>query len=187
MRACCIHNRDAGRFFGWFAKRYRKRFAREGLESSQKQLMKGLMSSGLNEATLLDIGCGTGYLHQRLLRLAPRRLSVSTCPQMLVEPGRKRASKASPSNRLSGGDFVELADVLARADIVILDKAICCYPDADALVQRSARLAGRVYAFTIPRDRWTVRLALFVGRAFWRSFAVASARMSTTRQQSTAR
>jgi magnesium-protoporphyrin O-methyltransferase len=56
--------------------------------------------------------------------------------------------------------------MLAPADIVILDKVICCYPDAEALVQRSARMAGRVYAFTIPRDRWTLRLALFAARVF---------------------
>jgi hypothetical protein len=52
MNTCCVHNRDTGRFFGWFAKRYRKRFARKGLEPSQKHLMKGLTRSGVNGATL---------------------------------------------------------------------------------------------------------------------------------------
>jgi magnesium-protoporphyrin O-methyltransferase len=54
--------------------------------------------------------------------------------------------------------------VLAPADIVILDKVICCYPDAEALVEGSARMARRVYAFTIPRDRWIVVSALLVSR-----------------------
>jgi hypothetical protein len=40
MTSCCVHNRDAGRFFGWFARRYRKRFARKGFEP-QKQLVEG--------------------------------------------------------------------------------------------------------------------------------------------------
>jgi hypothetical protein len=46
MNTCCVHNRDAGRFFGWFAERYRKRFARKGLERSQKHLIEGLTRSG---------------------------------------------------------------------------------------------------------------------------------------------
>ena len=168
MGTCCVHNRDTGRFFGWFAGRYRKRFARKGLEPSQKQLMEGLMSSGLNDARLLDIGCGTGYLHQRLLQAgAGRAVGVDLSTKMLEE-ARAQAREQGLAERTDyrEGDFVELADVLARADTVILDKVICCYPDANALVQRSARLAGRVYAFTIPRDRWTVRLALFAGRVF---------------------
>ena len=168
MGTCCLHNRDTGRFFGWFAGRYRKRFARKGLEPSQRQLMKGLMSSGFSDASLLDIGCGTGYLHQRLLQAgAERAVGVDLSAEMLEE-ARAQAQEQGLAERTDyrEGDFVELADILAPADIVILDKVICCYPNANALVQRSARMAGRVYAFTIPRDRWTVRFALFVGRVF---------------------
>jgi magnesium-protoporphyrin O-methyltransferase len=166
MGTCCVHNRDAGRFFGWFAKRYRKRFARKGLEPSQKHLMKGLTSSGFSGATLLDIGCGVGYLHQQLLQAgAGSAVGVDLSAKMLEE-ARAQAREQGLAERTDyrEGDFVELAEALAPADIVILDKVICCYPDADALVRSSARMARRVYAFTIPRDRWTVRFALSAGR-----------------------
>ena len=166
MRTCCAQNRDTGRFFGWLAKRYRKRFAHKGLEPSQKQLLKGLAGSGFSGATLLDIGCGIGYLHQRLLLAgAASAVGVDLSAKMLEE-ARAQAREQALAERTDyrEGDFVELADDLAPADIVILDKVICCYPDADALVRKSARMAGRVYAFTIPRDRWTVRVALWLGR-----------------------
>jgi magnesium-protoporphyrin O-methyltransferase len=165
MGTCCVHNRDAGRFFGWFAKRYRKRFARKGLEPSQKLLMKGLTSSGFSGSKLLDIGCGVGYLHQRLLQAgAASAVGVDLSAKMLEE-ARAQAREQGLAERTDyrEGDFVELAAALAPADIVILDKVICCYPDADALVRSSARMARRVYAFTIPRDRWSVRLALSAG------------------------
>ena len=166
MGSCCVHNRDAGRFFGWFAKLYRRRFARKGLEPSQTQLMQGLLASGINHASLLDIGCGTGYLHQRLLQAgAANATGVDLSAAMLGE-ARAQAREEGLAGRTDyrEGDFVELADALAPADIVILDKVICCYPDADALVHTSARKAKRVYAFTIPRDRWTVRFGLAAGR-----------------------
>ena len=166
MSTCCVPNRDIGRFFDWFAKRCRKRFARKGLEPSQKHLMKGLTRSGFNGATLLDIGCGIGYLHQRLLQAgASSAVGVDLSAKMLEE-ARAQALEQGLTERTDyrEGDFVELARALAPADIVILDKVICCYPDAQALVQRSARMTGRVYAFTIPRDRWIVISALLVIR-----------------------
>jgi len=166
MSTCCVQNRDTGRFFSWFAAGYRKRFARKGLEASQKQLMDGLMGSGLTHASLLEIGCGTGYLHQQLLRAgAATAVGVDLSTKMLEE-ARAQAREQGLADRTDyrEGDFVELADALTPADVVILDKVICCYPDADALVQRSAQMARRLYAFTIPRDRWGVRFALFAGR-----------------------
>jgi len=168
VSSCCVHNRDAGRFFGWFARRCSRRFARKGLEPSQKQLMDGLMSSGFRGASVLDIGCGTGYLHQRLLQTgAASAVGVDLSAKMLIE-ARARAQQHGLAERTDyrEGDFVELANALRPADIVILDKVICCYPDAETLVQSSARMARRVYAFTVPRDRRSVRLAMFAGRVF---------------------
>ena len=168
MSTCCAHNRDAGRLFGWFATRYRKRFARKGLEPSQTHLMNGLTSRGLSGAHLLDIGCGTGYLHQRLLHAgAASAIGIDLSAKMLAE-ARAEARRQGLAERTDyrEGDFVELSEALPAADIVILDKVICCYPDANALVRTSARLARRLYAFTIPRDRWTMRVGLFVGRVF---------------------
>jgi len=166
VTSCCVHNRDANRFFGWFARRYRRRFARKGLEPSQKQLVEGLERSGFAGATLLDIGCGVGYLHQYLLRAgAASATGIDLSTKMLDEARAEvREQGLAPRTDYREGDFVELAETIAPADIVILDKVICCYPDADALVHRSAVKAARVYAFTIPRDRWTVRFALWFGR-----------------------
>jgi magnesium-protoporphyrin O-methyltransferase len=166
MSTCCVHNRDTARFFGWFAKRCRKRFARKGLEASQQQLVEGLTRSGFNGATVLEVGCGIGYLHQRLLQAgASSAVGVDLSAKMLEE-ARAQAREQGLAERTGyrEGDFIELVDVLAPAEIVILDKVICCYSDADALVQGSARMAGRVYAFTIPRERWSVVFALLVSR-----------------------
>jgi len=39
---------------------------------------------------------------------------------------------------------------LAKHDIVVLDKVMCCYPQADALIENSLRAAGSTYAFVVP-------------------------------------
>ena len=61
------------------------------------------------------------------------------------------------------GDFVECSVDVAPADIVTLDKVICCYPDMPALVSASAGKAKKLYGIVVPKDRWWVRAAAKVG------------------------
>ena len=58
------------------------------------------------------------------------------------------------------GDFVALAPAIGEADVVTLDRVVCCYPDADALVSASTAKAKRLYGLVLPRDRWYVRWAV---------------------------
>ncbi len=44
------------------------------------------------------------------------------------------------------GDFVEVAGSIQPADIVTLDRVICCYPDVERLVGLSSQRATRLAA-----------------------------------------
>ncbi|MDX1486911.1 MAG: class I SAM-dependent methyltransferase [Acidiferrobacterales bacterium] len=141
------------------ARRERRRYERRGLERSQRALLTGIEQADLAGASLLEIGCGVGYLHQRLLKAgAARAVGVDLSARMLEEAraGAKACGLVERTDYLEG-DFLQIGGTLADADIVILDKVICCYPDARGLVERSLGKARRVYAFTIPRDRAFVR------------------------------
>ena len=56
-----------------------------------------------------------------------------------VDAARTEAERQGHANRMSlyQGDFVMLASDIATADIVTLDRVICCYPDMPALVDSS--------------------------------------------------
>lgn len=162
--SCCVHSQDAGRFFSRMARRERRRYERRGLERSQRALLAGIEQADLAGASVLEIGCGVGYLHQRLLEAgAARAVGVDLSPRMLEE-ARAGAEVCGLSERTDyrEGDFLEIGETLEDADIVILDKVICCYPDARNLVKRSLAKARCVYAFTIPRDRYFVRFGVGV-------------------------
>ena len=58
---------------------------------------------------------------------------------------------------LGGRSAVHLAEQLAPADLVTLDRVICCYPAAEALVRTTAAKARRYWAASFPRDRWITR------------------------------
>jgi len=54
---------------------------------------------------------------------------------------------------------VVLAPDVAAADIVTLDKVVCCYRDMPALLAPAAERARRVVGLVSPRDVWWNRLA----------------------------
>jgi magnesium-protoporphyrin O-methyltransferase len=171
--ACCCPNpltAATGRFFSRFARRYRKRYARKGLERTQRQLVAGLDRAGFAGAALLEIGSGVGYLHHQLLaRGAASAFGVEMAAGMLAE-ARASAQEQGLGGQVSyrEGDFVELAPDVPPADVVLLDKVICCYPDARNLVALSLARARRVYAFTIPRDLVINHIGVrLMGFFFW--------------------
>ena len=132
MSSCCPHARSAGRFFSFFAHRYRKRFKKKGFEPSQQQLIAGLEQVGYRDATVLEIGCGVGHLHQSLLEQgADSAVGIDLASSMLAE-ARDWAGERGLTERTDyiEGDFMLVADQVDPADISLLDKVVCCYPDA---------------------------------------------------------
>ncbi|MDJ0958970.1 MAG: class I SAM-dependent methyltransferase [Arenicellales bacterium] len=169
MNACCPHAQSASRVFSFFAKRYRKRFGKRGFEPSQEQLLQGLESVGYRDGQLLEIGCGVGHLHQTLLERGARSaVGVDLAHQMLTE-ARDWAAQRGLADRTEyiEGDFIELLDEIAPADVTLMDKVVCCYPDADTLVHRSLEKTKQAYALTYPRDRWFVRFGMGVCTFFF--------------------
>ena len=55
-----------------------------------------------------------------------------------------------------------MASNVDSADIVTLDKVICCYDDMSELVGLSSKLARKIYAVIYPRDVWWTKLAFLM-------------------------
>ena len=164
MSCCCPHSNSANRFFSFFAGRYRKRFEKKGFEPSQEQLLEGLQQAGYQDARILEIGSGVGHLHQTLLEQgANSAVGIDLASKMICE-AQQWANDRGLTDRTSyiEGDFMEIADSVENADVTVLDKVVCCYPDADGLVHESLARTNRVYALTYPRNRWYVRAVMGV-------------------------
>lgn len=139
MTCCAAINQDTGRLFSRFAAWHRLRFRLFGFERTQRQLLGGIRQAGIGGATLLEIGCGPGYLHRSLLRMGAERATGVDLSAGMLEIARAGAAAEGLAGRTDylQGDFTQMADQIADADVVILDKVICCYPDWLALVSRS--------------------------------------------------
>jgi len=121
-------------------------------------------------STVLDIGGGIGIIDHELLQSGIGRAVLVDGSTASLEVAREEARRLDLMDRIEfvEGDFVRLAADIGPADIVTLDRVVCCYPDAEALVGRSAARAGTVYGLVLPRDRAIVRVAIRLENLWFR-------------------
>jgi SAM-dependent methyltransferase len=155
--ACAVGNEFGERQ----ARRDLKAYRKKGPDRTTVWLIDGLADGGVAGMTVLDIGAGVGAVHLGLLAAgAAHAVDVDGSPAY-VAVARDEAKRVGRSAdiRHETGDFVELAPQLELADLVALDRVVCCYPDMDALVRRSVALARRRYGVVYPRNAWWIRAA----------------------------
>ena len=87
-----------------------------------------------------------------------------------MNASRVEAERLGHASQLSHkfGNFIDLAPEIANADIVTLDRVVCCFPDVKGMIGESAQKAQRVYALVFPKSDWWMRLARSVANAFMR-------------------
>jgi predicted TPR repeat methyltransferase len=140
-------------------------YARKGLGGHAPQIVDFVRGKNPPGYTLLEIGGGIGDLQLELLKTgAARATNVELATQyesVASELIHERGLDDRVERRL--GDFVRDADAIPGADVVVLNRVVCCYPDADALVGAAADHARRFLVMTFPVDRWWTRLGLAVG------------------------
>ena len=127
-------------------------------------LINALVSQGVEARSLLDIGGGIGVVQIELLRSGAIAATSVEASSAYLQVAREEAARASMEHRITyvHGDFVSLGASIPDADIVTLDRVICCYDDVKALVSLSASKARRLYGVVYPRSTWWVRLPLFL-------------------------
>jgi magnesium-protoporphyrin O-methyltransferase len=130
-----------------------------GPPRSTRILLGALVAEGVAGMTLLDIGGGVGAIQHELLKAGAERATNVEASNAYLDVARAEAMRQGHADRATfhHGDFVALADEIAPADIVTLDRVICCYHDMPALVGRSSTKARRLYGLVYPRDTWWVR------------------------------
>ena len=167
--SCCCQGVDE--VFGERTARHDlARYRRRGPSKPTRRLLEAVGQEGVEDASVLDIGGGIGAIQYELLDAGAQRATAVEAASAYVRVAREEAQRRGLGDRIAhqAGDFVELADRVEPADIVTLDRVICCYPDMESLVGRSADRARRVYALVYPQDRWWVGLGIRATNLFMR-------------------
>jgi SAM-dependent methyltransferase len=138
-----------------------KRYLREGPTKATKALIDAIVADGIEGETLLDIGGGIGAIQLELLARGLASARSVDATEAYVTTAREEAARRGFGDLVEGrvGDFVTIAAEMDLADVVTLDKVVCCYADMPALLGRAAERARRVVGLVYPRQTWWNRIA----------------------------
>jgi len=153
-------------FFGdRIARRNLRKYRRGGPFGTTRRLLAALRESPGPKDTLLDVGGGVGVIaHEMLADGAAHAAIVDASPAFLAA-AREESERRHTGDRLELrlGDAVELGDDVPAADVVTLDKVVCCYVDMESLLAATASRARRLMGLAYPRDDWWVRAMVALG------------------------
>ena len=147
-----------------------ERYRRHGPDDTTTLLLDMIRARDVSGSTLLDIGGGIGIIDHELLAAGAGHAVLVDASAPAVQAARGEATRRGVLDRLDlvDGDFVSRAPRIDSADIVTLDRVICCYPDVDSLVRLSAARARSLYGLVLPRDRRFLRWVLPAINAWYR-------------------
>jgi 2-polyprenyl-3-methyl-5-hydroxy-6-metoxy-1,4-benzoquinol methylase len=143
-----------------------RQYRRRGPDKTTRLLIEAvraaLVARDVQDATLLDIGAGLGAIHHALLDGRVSRAVHIDASEAQLAAAREETERRGHGGRVEflHGNFVDMAPGIPPADIVTLDRVICCYDDMPGLVSRSVEKATRLYGAVYPRDVAWMRIAI---------------------------
>lgn len=139
-----------------------QRWRRRGALKTTLFLIEALRARGVRGRTVLDIGGGIGLVHHELLASGAKEATDVDASSAYVRVAKSEAERRGVAARVRylHGNFLDLAGQVAPADIVTLDRVICCFDDMQGLVAASAEKARTLYGIVYPRDVWWTRLGI---------------------------
>ncbi len=143
-------------------------YSNNGLKASSQSFMNALDGLPVKNKSLLDIGGGVGALTFELIRRNISHATQVDLSQASTDVFQTEVNRRLLTDKVRGlrGDFLDLENQLSSADLVTLDKVICCYADYEILVNKSAEKAKCWYVYSIPRNHWLVK-AYFLIEGVW--------------------
>jgi len=150
-----------------------RRLRRRGPARATRDLLAALERADLPpEPTLIDIGGGVGAIHHQLLEHGFASAVQVDASDAYLEVAAAEAQRRGHAARVTfhRGDIRAVAGDLPEADVVTLDRVVCCDPDYVSLLGVAASRARRCIALTFPRPRRLIRAVVAMGNG-WRRLA----------------
>jgi len=144
-----------------FARRVSRRYRRRGLDRTATRLVDFLASDGAHDltgATVLEIGGGVGEIGIELLRRGAASVTEVELSTSYDDEAARLAEAAGVSGRVQRRivDIAAAPDAVEPADLVVLHRVVCCYPDFPRLLGAAAdRCRGRLAFSHPPRNAGT--------------------------------
>jgi cyclopropane fatty-acyl-phospholipid synthase-like methyltransferase len=143
------------------ARRDASRYRRRGLDATARRLVGFLARRRIDGGTVLDVGGGVGAIGLELLKAGADRAVTIELSHGYDEDAARLAREAGVEDRVERRslDFADPDADLPSAEVVVMHRVVCCYPDYEALLGAASSRAGRLLVFSFPRSTWWTRAA----------------------------
>lgn len=168
MGNCCYPDEYSEMFTGREASRVARAFRRRGLPKPADRLVGAIRDRGVDGASVLEVGGGLGHVHVALLEAGATHAINVDLSASWEDEARALLAERGLADRVDRriADFVDAADDLPDADVVVMHRVVCCYPDMPALLRAGAGRALRLIAVTVPREAWWTKMVVGLENAF---------------------
>lgn len=171
MTGCCARHGQEEFFGEKNARRDAKRYRQKGADPMARSLARRAATRGLEGARVLEIGGGVGQVLLELLKLGAANGEVIELLPSYEPYVRELAAESGLGERVSfrTADLVADRAAASPADIVVLNKVVCCTPDGVALAGVAASITRRTLVLSHPRETWWVHAAFALVNLYLRA------------------
>ena len=161
MTSCCNARGCDQTFTDRFARRMANRYRKRGLDKTAQRMVEFITANGVDGAAVLEIGGGVGEIQIELLK----RGAASATNLELSEAYEEQAQQLLTETGLTDRVQRRIVDIAATpaeveaADIVVLHRVVCCYPDYAKLLGAVANHTRRIVVFSHPPRNLASRAA----------------------------
>jgi magnesium-protoporphyrin O-methyltransferase len=155
---CCDPDDYTSVFSGRFARRRVRRYRRHGLTPVATRVVS-FAAESVEGRTVLEIGGGVGELQVELLRRGARHVTNLEISSSYEDEASQLLERAGLRGRVTRRlvDIAQQPDDVEPADVVVLHRVVCCYPDFETLLHAAATHARHRLVFSHPADNLWVR------------------------------
>src|SRR5215211_7085282 len=162
VTSCCNPRGCDGFFTPRFARRAARRYREKGVDKTARRMIEFLERRGIEGASVLEVGGGVGQIQIELLKKgAARAVNLELSPAYDEEAARllrEAGLEAQAERRLH--DIAADPEGVEPADVVVLHRVVCCYPDYDRLLGSAAAHARRLLVFSHPPRNGVSRILI---------------------------
>jgi magnesium-protoporphyrin O-methyltransferase len=164
VSGCCTPKGYRQIFSERSARAQARGYRRNGPDAISRRIVELLKEQGVEGLTLLEVGGGIGAIQLELLKAGlASAVSVELTPtyeasaaELLRETGFADRVERRVMN------FVDAGQEIGAADIVVMNRVICCYPDLPGLAGAAADRARGILVMSFPTERWWARVVVWM-------------------------
>jgi Methyltransferase domain len=165
--SCCRAGPCEQLFKPRMARRSLEQYRKKGHGDLDRRLVAMASEGGLEGARVLEIGGGIGTIQAELVEAGAEQGEVvelvSAWEPYARELARDKALETRTSFRVA--DVLQSPGSVEAADVVVLNRVVCCSADGVQLAGAAARLTGRTLLLSFPHDTFWLRVGLRVVNA----------------------